>query len=163
MVPPSFSDVDLLESENPFDNLNSLYQTITNQKDNIFNNISYEKNVNHYEFMVTDNKPVYFKYNSPIYCQIMASIHHNDGTIEQKPFNYLSKGYISYLGELERGETVAIKISNEAKKVDAAVDSGDKYATQVRPTKVTDKMHRGLSYQNITATVYKANNTFSIL
>lgn len=113
MVPPSFSDVDLLESENPFDNLNSLYQTITNQKDNIFNNISYEKNVNHYEFMVTDNKPVYFKYNSPIYCQIMASIHHNDGTIEQKPFNYLSKGYISYLGELERGETVAIKISNE--------------------------------------------------
>lgn len=62
---------------------------------------------------------------------------------------------------VEKYETItyAIKISNEAKKVEAAIDSGDKYATQVRPTKVTDKMHRGLSYQNITATVYKADGT----
>lgn len=62
---------------------------------------------------------------------------------------------------VEKGEkvTYAIKISNEAKKVEAALDAGDKVATQVRPTIVTDKMHKGLSYSNISAKVYKADGS----
>lgn len=61
---------------------------------------------------------------------------------------------------VEKYETVtyAIKVTNESTAVNAASPTGNKYATQVRPTKILDKMHKGLSIQSVTATVYNAGN-----
>lgn len=60
---------------------------------------------------------------------------------------------------VEKYETVtyAIKVTNESTAVTAGTPTGNKYATQVRPSVVTDKIHKGLEIQNVTATVYTAN------
>lgn len=52
-----------------------------------------------------------------------------------------------------------IKVSNEATTVNKSVPSGTKPATQVRTTKVTDKMQLGLQQKRVTAKMYNADGT----
>lgn len=52
-----------------------------------------------------------------------------------------------------------IKVSNEATTVTKSVASGTKSATQVRTTKVTDKMQLGLQQKRVTAKMYNADGT----
>ena len=61
---------------------------------------------------------------------------------------------------VEKYETVtyAIKVTNESTAVTAASPTGNKPATQVRPSVVTDKMHEGLSIKGVTAKVYTSGN-----
>ena len=62
---------------------------------------------------------------------------------------------------VEKYETLvyAIKVTNEAEGTESATASGDKYATQVRPTKVTDYMQLGLIQEGLEAKLYNADGT----
>ncbi len=55
--------------------------------------------------------------------------------------------------------TYAIKVINNATTVTKTEATGNKPATQVKPTLILDKLHRGLKYTGKNATVYKADNT----
>ncbi len=52
-----------------------------------------------------------------------------------------------------------IKVSNEATTVNKNISTGIKPATQVRTTKVTDKMQLGLQQKRVTAKMYNADGT----
>ena len=52
-----------------------------------------------------------------------------------------------------------IKVSNEATTVSKNVSTGTKTATQVRTTKVTDKMQLGLQQKRVTAVMYNSDGT----
>lgn len=62
---------------------------------------------------------------------------------------------------VEKDESLVynIKVSNEATTVNKAVATGTKTATQVRTTKVTDKMQLGLKQKRVTAKMYNADGT----
>lgn len=61
----------------------------------------------------------------------------------------------------EKYETLvyAIKVSNEATTVNKALSSGTKPATQVRTTKVTDKMEVGLTQKSVKAIMYNSDGS----
>lgn len=61
----------------------------------------------------------------------------------------------------EKYETIeyAIKVSNEATTVNKSLSSGNKPATQVRTTKVTDKMEVGLTQKSVKAIMYNADGS----
>lgn len=61
----------------------------------------------------------------------------------------------------EKYETLvyAIKISNEATTVNKSLSSGTKPATQVRTTKVTDKMEVGLTQKSVKAIMYNSDGS----
>ena len=61
----------------------------------------------------------------------------------------------------EKKETLiyAIKVTNEAMKVEKDVSSGSKPATQVIPTRIEDKLHHGLSYKSIEAIIYNPDGS----
>ena len=55
--------------------------------------------------------------------------------------------------------TYAIRVSNDANKVDNTHDSGDKTATKFKVSIVEDKLHNGLQYTSIKATIFKADGS----
>ncbi len=62
----------------------------------------------------------------------------------------------------EKGESItyAIKVSNEARTITKAETTGDKPATQFKPTLIIDTLHEGLQYDGpITATIYNKNGS----
>lgn len=109
-------------------------------------------------------------------------ITNNDGTLktsrmnDSKQYSTLSDGNVNdrvrepnnkdtYKKEhpvsVEKYETIvyAIKITNEATTVNKSLSSGTKPATQVRTTKVTDKMEVGLTQKSVEAVMYNSDGS----
>lgn len=55
--------------------------------------------------------------------------------------------------------TYAIRVYNDAKKVENTYDSGDKTATKFKVSIIEDKLHNGLQYSSIKATIFRADGS----
>lgn len=62
---------------------------------------------------------------------------------------------------VEKTETLvySIRLTNDATTENSSMTSGVKRATQVRPTKIQDKMDVGLTYKSVYANIYKADGS----
>lgn len=98
----------------------------------------------------------------------------SDGHLEDtvRVINKVDDGYGNLIGEhelhkanhpvnVEKYEkvTYAIRVSNEAKEVISTHPTGTKPASKFKVSIVEDKLHNGLQYTSISATIFKADGT----
>lgn len=98
--------------ENPFVNMNRLYQGITGSSEDMFHLLEVQTTENGGQLTVTETAGIYFMCNEGTFA-IEADIIHQNGEVERKSFVYYAHYYISDLGELQKGDRVTFTILSE--------------------------------------------------
>lgn len=117
MVDESFEHSINLDEVNPFTNLNSIYKNITKDNKDIFTSIDVNSGRKEHSFIVTNTGKVYFKYSTSPY-DLEVNITPLNGEKYTRIVSYSRESFITYLGVLEKGDHVTIKLLDDNNKYD---------------------------------------------
>ena len=110
------SSINLNEPDS-FNNLNNIYSILANDTNKMFKPIQIQKHTKEKTFTVNQNGDIYIKCSMSPY-SLNVIITKPDGSTNSNTFTYLIESHISYLGYLNAGDKVTIKILDDDPKFD---------------------------------------------